>query len=105
MGKEKRIGQGGALVGERDGSGVGRVGLDVVCRVSSGVVRWGRSYVVLPFCVCPLPDRRRKPGGCSVGVPWGTEEERRIEKTSLGKGHEECFAGEKIRRTSGLTRT
>ena len=41
MGKEKRIGQGGALVGARDGSGGGRVSLAVVWWVSLDVVtRW-----------------------------------------------------------------
>ena len=42
-------------------------------------------------------------GGCSVGVPCGGR--RGVENTSFGKGREECFARDKMRRTGGLTRT
>ena len=80
----------------------GRFG--VVVWVRFCVVRWVRSYVVLPFCACPLPDRWRKPpAAVRPGRPGGGR--RGVEKTSWGKGREECFAREKMRRTSGLTRT
>lgn len=70
MRKRKRIGQKVALVGARDDSGVGRVGLDVVCRVSSGVVRWVRLCVVTRW-------REETAGDCPVDALGRLEEEIR----------------------------
>lgn len=70
MGKEKRIGQGGALVGARDGSGGGRVSLAVVWWVSLDVVRWVRLWVVTRW-------REETAGDCPVDALGRLEEEIR----------------------------
>lgn len=70
MGKEKRIGQGGALVGARDGSGGGRVSLAVVWWVSLDVVRWVRFHVVSWW-------REETTGDCPVDALGRLEEEIR----------------------------
>ena len=62
MGKEKRIGQGGALVGARDGSGGGRVSL--------AVVWWVRLCVVTRW-------REETAGDCPVDALGRLEEEIR----------------------------
>lgn len=68
--QRKRIGQGEGVRRAEDGSGVGRVGLSVVCRVSSGVVRWVRLCVVTRW-------REETAGDCTVDALGRLEEEIR----------------------------
>lgn len=83
----------------RFGRGAGRFG----CRLPGQF--WCRSVGQVPcrFPAAVAGSAEETVGGSSAGVHYGGR--RGVEKMSLGKGREECFAGDKMRRTSGLTRT
>lgn len=91
-------------VGAEDGSSGGRVGLVSLC--GSGFVSFGESGLM---SFCRFAFARCRIGGGNrrrlSGRVLRRSEEEVGEKTAWGKGREECFAGDKMRRTCGLTRT
>lgn len=101
--KERGSGKGKGCVGRRMARAAGG---SVWCRCVGQVLCRSVGQVLCRFADFRLlvaGSAEETAGGCSVGVPCGGR--RGVEKTSFGKGREECFARDKMRRTGGLTRT